>query len=148
MRGEKLGKILILSFEDEEDEILKSIVSWVSAGRRDFEEFRVKCEVLSFPNLMIDISCRKVLRNGQEIELTYTEFEILQLMAQNKGRVFSKEQIYDAVWKEPYSGDYNIVTSHIRHIREKIEDEPAKPIYIQTVWGVGYRFNKNLSSGL
>jgi len=58
--------------------------------------------------------------------------------------MFSKEQIYDIVWKESYSGDYNIVMSHIRNIREKIEDNPSKPIYIQTVWGVGYRFNKNL----
>ncbi|MCJ7860558.1 helix-turn-helix domain-containing protein [Blautia sp. NSJ-157] len=61
---------------------------------------------------------------------------------------WSKEQIYDCVWKEPYFGDYNIVMSHIRNLREKIEDNPSKPMYIQTVWGVGYRFNKNLSSGL
>ena len=73
----------------------------------------------------------------------YTEFEILLLLAQNAGIVFSKEQIYDSVWEEPYFGDYNIVMSHIRNIREKIEDNPSKPIYIQTVWGVGYRFNKN-----
>ena len=70
------------------------------------------------------------------------------IITRNPGRVFSKEQIYDIVWKEPYSGDYNIVMSHIRNIRKKIEDDPSKPMYIQTVWGVGYRFNKNLSSGL
>ena len=73
-----------------------------------------------------------------------TEFEILLLLAQNAGIVFSKEQIYDGVWKEPYFGDYNIVMSHIRNIREKIEDNPSKPVYIQTVWGVGYRFNQTL----
>ena len=66
------------------------------------------------------------------------------LAPKHPGIVFSKEQIYDIVWKEAYSGDYNIVMSHIRNIREKIEDNPSKPIYIQTVWGVGYRFNKNL----
>ena len=85
-----------------------------------------------------------VVRDGNEIELTYTEFEILLLLAQNAGIVFSKEQIYDSVWKEPYFGDYNIVMSHIRNIREKIEDNPSKPVYIQTVWGVGYRFNQTL----
>ena len=85
-----------------------------------------------------------LLGEENEIELTYTEFEILLSLAQNAGVVFSKEQIYDTVWKEPYFGDYNIVMSHIRNIREKIEDNPSKPIYIQTVWGVGYRFNKNL----
>ena len=89
-----------------------------------------------------------VIKKNAEIELTFIEFEILLLLAQNAGTVFSKEQIYDIVWKEPYSGDYNIVMSHIRNIREKIEDNPSKPIYIQTVWGVGYRFNQNLSSGL
>ena len=82
-----------------------------------------------------------MVREDNEIELTYTEFEILLLLAQNIGRVFSKEQIYHRGWKEPYYGDYNIVMSHIRNIREKIEDNPSKPIYIQTVWGVGYRFN-------
>ena len=76
--------------------------------------------------------------------MTYTEFEILLLLAQNAGIVFSKEQIYDRVWKEPYYGDYNIVMSHIRNIREKIEDNPSKPVYIQTVWRVGYRFNQAL----
>ena len=86
--------------------------------------------------------------NEQEVELTGKEFQILMLLARNRGRVFSKEQIYDIVWEEPYSGDYNIFMSHIHNIREKIEDNPSKPVYIQTVWGVGYRFNKNLSSGL
>ena len=69
--------------------------------------------------------------------------EILYLLANSPGRIYSKEQIYDIVWQEPYSGDYNIVMSHIHHIREKIE---GKPLCIQTVWGIGYRFNKNLSS--
>ena len=85
-----------------------------------------------------------MVREENEIELTYTEFEILLLLANNPGRMFSKEQIYDSVWKEPYSGDYNIVMSHIRNIREKIEDNPSKPVYIQTVWGVSYKFNNKL----
>ena len=88
------------------------------------------------------------VKGNKEIEFIFTEFEILLLLAQNAGMVFSKEKIYNLVWKEPYFGDYNIVMSHIRNLRGKIEDNPSKPIYIQTVWGVGYRFNKNLSSGL
>lgn len=91
---------------------------------------------------------REVTRNNRQIKLTFTEFEILNLLAQNSGKVFSKEQIYNIVWKEPYSGDYNIVMSHIRNIREKIEDNPSKPVYIQMVWGVGYCFNKNLGNNL
>lgn len=101
-------------------------------------------EKLHFEGFCIDKFKRIVVRDGNEIELTYTEFEILLLLAQNTGIVFSKEQIYDRVWKEPYYGDYNIVMSHIRNIREKIEDNPSKPIYIQTVWGVGYRFNPQM----
>ena len=88
------------------------------------------------------------VKGNKEIEFTFTELEILLLLAQNAGMVFSKETIYNIVWKEPYFGDYNIVMSHIRNLRGKIEDNPSKLIYIQTVWGVGYRFNKNLSSGL
>ena len=79
-----------------------------------------------------------------EVTLTNREFEILYLLASSPGRVFSKEQIYELAWEEPYFGDYNIVMSHIRNIREKIEDNPSKPIYIQTVWGVGYKLNENL----
>ena len=94
--------------------------------------------------LIVDLSKRSVITGNTEVTLTNREFEILYLLASSQGRVFSKEQIYDLVWEEPYSGDYNIVMSHIRNIREKIE----QPIYIQTVWGVGYRFNKNISSGL
>ena len=99
---------------------------------------------LCFEGLYIDKRKRIVVRKKNEIDLTYTEFEILLLLAQNAGIVFSKEQIYDRVWKEPYYGDYNIVMSHIRNIREKIEDNPSKPVYRQTVWGVGYRFNQAL----
>ena len=99
---------------------------------------------LCFEGLYIDKRKRIVVRKKNEIDLTYTEFEILLLLVQNAGIVFSKEQIYDRVWKEPYYGDYNIVMSHIRNIREKIEDNPSKPVYIQTVWGVGYRFNQAL----
>ncbi len=106
------------------------------------------CTKLVFKGMEIDISKRLIYRDKREIKVTFIEFEILYLLARSPGRVFSKEQIYDIVWKEPYSGDYNIVMSHIRNIREKIEDDASKPVYIQTVWGVGYRFNQNLSREL
>ena len=99
------------------------------------------CTKLVFEGMEIDVSKRMIYRENKEVQ-------ILHLLARNPGRVFSKEQIYDIVWKEPYVGDYNIVMSHIRNIREKIEDDPKNPVYIQTVWGVGYRFNRNVSSSL
>ena len=91
------------------------------------------CEKLVFEGIEIDISRRLIYRGKSEIKTTFVEFEILHLLARNPGKVFSKEQIYDIVWKEPYFGDCNIVMSHIRNLREKIEDNPSKPIYIQTV---------------
>lgn len=135
---------MILTFEDGEDEILNHIMSYVSTGTKVFQSFVSAKKKLIFLDLEIDITKRLVKKQQEEIILTFTEFEILLLLAQNAGIVFSKEQIYDGVWKEPYFGDYNIVMSHIRNIREKIEDNPSKPVYIQTVWGVGYRFNQTL----
>ena len=144
-----IGKILLLSFDGDEENLIESVISILDAGREKFtfQEIKLKPE-LQHKGIVIDLERREVIRNDEKVELTYTEFEILLLLAQNIGKVFSKEQIYDRVWKEPYFGDYNIVMSHIRNLREKIEDNPSKPIYIQTIWGVGYRFNKNLSSGL
>ena len=135
-------EVLLLTFEENEEDILTRILSCIG-NRTEILEYEDR-GILQFEGLCIDKYKRNVVREENEIELTYTEFEILLLLAQNAGVVFSKEQIYDTVWKEPYFGDYNIVMSHIRNIREKIEDNPSKPIYIQTVWGVGYRFNKNL----
>ena len=135
---------MILAFEENEENILNRILSCISKETDVLKHEVIHKGELSFKGLYIDKYKRIVVREDNEIELTYTEFEILLLLAQNAGVVFSKEQIYDIVWKEPYFGDYNIVMSHIRNIREKIEDNPGKPIYIQTVWGVGYRFNKNL----
>ena len=122
--------MLILTFEDSEEEILNHIVSYISTGTKAFQ--------------VVENARTELRFDGLEIDLTFTEFEILHLLARNPGRVFSKEQIYNSVWKEPYFGDYNIVMSHIRNIRKKIDDNPSKPIYIQTVWGVGYKFNNKL----
>ena len=78
---------------------------------------------------------------GKSIELTNYEFEILYLLARHPGQVFSKEQIYNQVWKEPYYRAEDNVMSLIRRIRKKIEPDPSKPIYVLTVWGIGYKFN-------
>lgn len=142
--GWSFGKILILSFEDGEEHIFNRLLSYANEEIEVLKHDDFCKEKLHFEGLCIDKFKRIVVRDGNEIELTYTEFEILLLLAQNAGIVFSKEQIYNSVWKEPYFGDYNIVMSHIRNIREKIEDNPSKPIYIQTVWGVGYKLNEKL----
>ena len=129
--------------------MLNSVMSALDGFRNKAQLVEAKTYTrLVFEGIEIDVSKRLVYRDKREINVTCIEFEILYLLARNPGRMFSKEQIYDFVWKESYSGDYNIVMSHIRNIREKIEDNPSKPVYIQTVWGAGYRFNKKISSGL
>lgn len=140
---------MILSFSDEEEDIYRRMLQVVS-NTKNFEWCNViqEAEKIQLGGLKIDLCERTVTVGETEIMFTNREFDILYLLAKNPGRIFSKEQIYDIVWQEPYSGDYNIVMSHIHHIREKIEDNPGKPLYIQTVWGIGYRFNKNLSSSL
>mgnify|MGYP000781879869 CR=1 FL=1 len=144
-----IGKVLLIFFEGNEEKVIDSIISVLGVGREKFafQQMYSNSEV-NYKDIIFDFKRREVVKSNEEKKFTYTEFEILQLLAQNPGRVFSKEQIYNHVWKEPYFGDHNIVMSHIRNLRGKIEDNPSKPIYIQTVWGVGYRFNKNLSSGL
>ncbi len=97
---------------------------------------------LSLDGLQLIPENYQVFRNGKEIVLTGKEFEILMLLAQNSGRVFSKEQIYDAVWNNEYVYDERNMTAYINKIRRKIEPDPAHPRYIITVWGVGYKFNE------
>ncbi|MCD8155709.1 MAG: winged helix-turn-helix domain-containing protein [Clostridiales bacterium] len=139
--------MLLLSFENDEEKLLNSVLAALGTEEQvcTLETMKPK-SLIKIDGLFIDFEERKVVRSGEAVNLTYTEFEILQLLAQNPGRIFSKEQIYDSVWKEPYAGDYNIVMSHIYHIRHKIESVPEKPVYIQTVWGVGYKFNEKKSS--
>ena len=90
--------------------------------------------------LLIQIPTHIVKVKGKEITLTRREFAILALLAQNGGIVFSMQDIYERVWGEPFVQNENTVMVHIRKIREKIEENPKKPYYIQTVWGVGYKF--------
>ena len=138
--------MLILTFEDSEEEILNHIISCVNTGARAFQVIENAKTNLSYGDIVILLDKRELFRKQEKIDLSFIEFEILHLLMRSPGRVFSKEQIYDLVWNEPYSGDYNVVMRHICNIREKIEDDPGQPLYIQTVRGVGYRFNGNLGS--
>lgn len=89
--------------------------------------------------LMIDSDGCRVIKNGKDIELTAREFEILQYLAENKGRVISRERLYETIWKEDSFGCDNTVMVHIRHLREKLETEPAAPQYLITMKGLGYK---------
>lgn len=100
------------------------------------EEFN---SLLIIKNLIIDKNKHSVKLNGIEVSLTPLEFAILTLLASRPGQVYSSEQIYESVWKEPYGYSDNTVMVHIRNLREKLEENPREPLYIKTVWGVGYK---------
>ena len=94
--------------------------------------------------LMINPKSRRVLCRGQEVNLTPKEFDILYFLFQNKGEVFTKEQIYQAVWADEYMMADSNIMAFIRKIRKKIEPNPDAPEYILTIWGVGYKYNERL----
>lgn len=96
-------------------------------------------EEIEIDDLVINVSTHQVKVNGEEIKLTPREFDILELLARNRGMVFSMERIYQKVWKEDFFDSPNTVMVHVRKIREKIEKDPRNPQYIKTVWGVGYK---------
>lgn len=90
-------------------------------------------------DLLINTATHEVRVDGREVKLTPREFAILELLARNRGVVFSIDRIYETVWGEPSYSAGNTVMVHIRKIREKIEENPRQPKYIKTVWGVGYK---------
>ena len=96
---------------------------------------------LIFDNLSITPDTREVLVSGVSVELTAKEFDLLYFLAKNRGKVFTKKQIYRAVWKDEYAFDDNNIMVHIRRLRKKVEPNPKQPQFIKTVWGVGYKFD-------
>lgn len=92
--------------------------------------------------LRVDDDLKKVTVDDEEIKLTPTEYNILKFLLQNKGHVYSIEQIYKNVWAEDAYGAENIIAVHIRHIREKIEINPKEPKYLKVIWGIGYKIEK------
>lgn len=99
-------------------------------------------EIISDP-FILNIDKRKLYKNGLEIELTPTEFSIVKYLMVNAKKSLSRDQILNEVWGNNYLYDFKIVDVNIRRIRNKIEDDPSKPKFIQTVWGYGYCFRKD-----
>ena len=94
---------------------------------------------VSIGGLSVDPDTHTVSRRGRDIKLTAKEFDVLYMLMSDPDRVFSREQIFDRVWGESY-GDVSTVTVHVRKVREKVEENPSQPEFIETVWGIGYRF--------
>ena len=104
------------------------------------QEASVSAPVIEENGLVIDTDKRQVLVEGKEIELTAREFDLLYHLARHPGRVYSRIQLLDEVWGYSYEGYEHTVNTHINRLRAKIEKDPANPTYVQTVWGVGYKF--------
>ena len=92
--------------------------------------------------ILMDDEAKSVTVDGEPVSLTPIEYNILRLLMKNLGRVFSTAQIYEQVWNDPARGSENTVAVHIRHLREKIEIDPANPRYLKVVWGLGYKMEK------
>lgn len=95
-------------------------------------------ETLMAGHIALDLAKRVAIKNGEVIDLTVKEFDLLELLMRNPGRVYSRENLLDLVWGYEYQGDYRTVDVHVRRLREKVELDPASPRLILTKWGVGY----------
>lgn len=95
---------------------------------------------LSFEGLRIDVAGHRVTRDGEEVVLTQREFELLLFLARHPGQVFSRDQLMESVWRYSFYTDTATVTVHVRRLRAKLEREPSTPRWLETVWGIGYRF--------
>ena len=96
--------------------------------------------VLTAGNISLNTEERVAIRNGETVDLTAKEYDLIELLMRNPRRVYSRENLMNVVWGYAYSGDYRTVDVHIRRLREKLEENPAEPDHIMTKWGVGYYF--------
>jgi two-component system response regulator ResD len=159
MRAEKRIPLIMLTARGEEEERIvglslgaddyvvkpfspRELAARVAAVLRRVEESSGLSDrkVLSFKGLEIDPNTREVLVDGEPATLTAREFDLLYHMASTPGRVYTRDQLMETVWGYTFSADTSTVTVHMRRLREKVEPDPASPRYLQTVWGVGYRF--------
>ncbi len=145
-RGEEEERIVGLSL-GADDYVVKpfsprELAARVAAVLRRVEESSgdVGQKVLSFDGLRIDPNTREILVRGEPATLTAREFDLLHHLASSPGRVYTRDQLMELVWGYTFSADTSTVTVHVRRLREKVEPDPARPRYLQTVWGVGYKF--------
>jgi DNA-binding response OmpR family regulator len=143
-RGEETDRIVGLEI-GADDYVTKpfsprELAARVRTVMRRSTEPSMREEHLSFDDLEIDASTREVTKAGAEIRLTAKEFDLLWFLASHTRRVFSRDQLMDRIWGYDTAVDTGTVTVHVRRLRQKIEDDPSSPRFLETVWGVGYRF--------
>ena len=113
--------------------------------RKQFEINNIQFKmIIEADGIQIDTDCRQVYKAGKEVSLTAREYQLLEYMARNAGKIISKERLYEQVWGEYGIGVDNTMMVHIRHLREKLEDDPADPKLIITIKGLGYKLEKRV----
>lgn len=145
MGGDTIGRIIILELTEHDSSAFEDILAFLSR-HPDLKKWELRDEpVLSFPGLEINLARRKITSNGQEISFTAKEYDIFCLLAANKNRVLTYEQIYEKVWGDFSSGsERETIGFHIRNIRRKLFDIDQAPAYqIESIRDVGYRFQYN-----
>jgi DNA-binding response OmpR family regulator len=116
------------------------LVARVDAVLRRADHSPELAEPIAFDGLTLDPVARRVVVRGEEVQLTVLEFDLLLHLMRHPGQVFSRDQLMDAVWQYTFYTDTSTVTVHMRRLRAKVEEDPSNPRRLQTVWGVGYRF--------
>ena len=118
----------------------RELIARVKAILRRSQKSRDDSGDIRFPGLEVDPERRMVVVDDQAVNLTFTEFELLTILARNPGRAFTRDELLIRVWGDDFYGDSRTVDVHVRHLREKLHEDPQKPRFIETVRGVGYRF--------
>lgn len=108
--------------------------------RRNVKTQTKNKSAIEIKDLVIDMDKHEILKSGQKVELTLKEFELLKLLVQNKGKVLTRDFLLDKVWGYEYYGETRTVDVHVRHLRQKLDDDGDSPKYIETVRGIGYKF--------
>lgn len=145
-KGEELDKILGLEL-GADDYITKpfsvrELLARVKAVLRRSNSFNEpEDEIYDSQNLKVDFERHEVYVNGEKVDLTLKEFELLQILIKNKGKILKRETLLDKIWGYEYIGETRTVDVHIRYLRKKIEEDDKNPRFIETIRGVGYRFN-------
>jgi len=140
IRGLGLGADDYITKPFSPNELVARVAAHISRYERLVGNNEKKSNTITVRNLVIDKDARRVWVEGKEITFTAKEFDLLLFLAENPNRVFSRDELFDNIWKMDAVGDVSTVTVHIKKIREKIEPDGSKPQYIETIWGIGYRF--------
>ncbi|AAO35705.1 DNA-binding response regulator [Clostridium tetani] len=147
-KGEELDKVLGLEL-GADDYITKpfSIRELIARIKAVLRRTLLKSteEPFKFEGLKMDFEKHEVMKDGEKVDLTLKEFQLLEILIKNKGRVLTREYLLDKIWGYEYIGETRTVDVHIRHLRQKVEDDDKNPKYIETIRGVGYRFNLNIN---